>query len=136
MSYKRKLKVGVVALISLCVLGFAIIFPEKVNICNEYNSNCLTYNYLFSAGKPLFWGSMPFILTFFMLIFASQEIYNAWKKFAPAGIVITFLVFVFTEPLCTGFVCFDRTMAVLWSGILFFLVSLGIIIWNKLFSKN
>jgi len=117
----------------LFLVGFAILQPSYVGICDEYD--CFR-DVVFSFGKPLFWGSMPFILTFFMLIFASQETYNAWKKFAPVGIIITILVFVYTEPLCSGFICFDRAEGVFWSGILFFLVSLGIIVWNKLFSKN
>ena len=128
MSYKKEIFTLLVVEILMFIIGFGIVYPEMVGLCNINDNVCINKFPVFSLGEPLLLGSPFLIVISIILFFLRHDFYSDWKKFAKIFLPVAKILIVITPTQYGGFVGIDKEMATWNLASLFLAISLGIII--------
>ena len=131
MNHKKKLILLIVLSLIVIFGGYVLSYPEKFNICGQEQWSCISF-FSFQIGEPLFIGGLSLLLTFILLLFFSQEIFNVWKKFAVWYIPIAIILLAITPTSDSAFLAPDREIITWFTSIAFLVVSLIIIRYKQL----
>ena len=119
-----------IAVLSLVVLQFVLIFPEKIGICSLIKSSECNRGFINSIYRdPLYILSISVLLMSITTFFISNTVFNVWKKFTYFCIPL-FLILVLLTPETTGNMLFDMDkefVSMVLSG-LYIIISLLLII--------
>jgi len=133
MSYKMKVGMYLSASITAFIVGILFLLP-----CDSNQEYVCYGKYAQTIGSPavLLFASTTLILL--ILFFSSQYTFKLWRKFYLLFLVVYILTMMLVPESCNAplNICLDKQKAEITSLFLLFVISMGIIIWNKLFSKN
>lgn len=133
MNYKRKILLSIALSILVVVFAFVLALPEKVGLCSPNDDLCIdTYidNYNSIAGI-LISLLTPAIIILVILFFLSELVFNSWLRFAKYYLPIVAILIFLSPTIDSSILGFDKEfMTWVLSGI-FFIVSLGIIIFKR-----
>lgn len=133
MSYRKKIKIILLVGILSIIVSFIVALPEKVGICDPSDHVCIgifidRYNIIASILVALF---VPVLLISLILYFLSEQIFTSWFRFAKYYLPIAAILIILSPTVDSSILGFDKEfMTWLFSGI-FFLTSLGIIIFKR-----
>ena len=113
--------------IILFLIGYAIVYPENMGICDRNNDVCIFRFPVFTIGEPLLISSFFFILTSLALFWANDNAFKIWKKFAVIYLPILVLVIIIAPATGSGLLDLNKEFFTQWLAGIFFVVSLGII---------
>ena len=115
----------------LSLSGYIIMHPDRVGYCND----CF-HSITLSVGKPIFWGMIPLMISFLIILLARREVWNHWKWFAGIFLPIAIIWTISLPELCQGLVCTDRSGAAQDFGYIFLFVTLIIAIYQTIRTRS
>ena len=118
------------------VLGFIFIYPEAVGLCG-LDRACFSNYPTFSIGEPLAYSMTVLSIVLMILLFVSEQAFNAWKKFAiwaiPIGVILLWLAPTSTPGgLGISFFNYTKESASWGVSLLFFIISMSILVRAKI----
>lgn len=119
--------------ISLFLLSFVIIYPEKFGLCETLDRECI-YPNAFNIGEPLLITAPILAFISFILFFTKPEVFKAWSKFAIFAIPLLVIFIISTPVQCSAALgmCLDKELASWASSIVFLILSLIVIFYKTL----
>jgi hypothetical protein len=112
MNYKKKIAV----VLPLLLIIVAAIYVNK---------------FFTPLGTFLEFFSLAFAVVFFILLFTDVYVFSYWKKFTLIFFPLATLFVILMPSISEGFVGIDKELATIFLAALFFVISLGIIIWKS-----
>jgi hypothetical protein len=114
------------------VAGFILVQPEQVGICSPDKTFTCIEPIGNNIGQPLFIESVALALVFLILLFLSPLYFQNWLKYAAWFIPVAILWIISSDVNCSGGLglglCFDKELATWWSGGIYLVLSLVVII--------
>ncbi|MEK7535845.1 MAG: hypothetical protein AAB590_02435 [Patescibacteria group bacterium] len=132
MSYKKKILSVFVLVLVLIAVGYAMIYPEAVGLCENSDRVCIGSYPTFSVGEPLAYSMTILAIILLLFFFLSEHTFTAWKKFAIWAIPLGAILIALT-PVSNygaggiGIPSFDREIVTWVVSLAFLLVSFIII---------
>ncbi len=128
----------VVALFSVLgiVIGYAIFYPYQYGLCNaSLKEICFFSNFKKTFAEPLVLISFSFSAVSAFLFFINDTIFKKWLRFGIIWIVLSFVFILISPERSGGFgpsLNPTKELVSIWMSSLFVIISLAIIIREKL----
>jgi|APHig6443717497_1056834.scaffolds.fasta_scaffold253420_1 hypothetical protein len=133
MDYKKKVAWGIIISVVGILIGYYLSSPIKHFVCTKTWCTKIIGG---DVGMPLFLFSIALFFIFFIFLFIKEEIFNYWKKFAKIFLPVAIILIVITPTQYGGFVGIDKEMVTWILSVLFFIISIGIIIYQSIKLKK
>jgi hypothetical protein len=129
---KKKLLFLVLSLV-LFGVGLFLLTPESFNYCSGY---CFSNLITFGVAQPLFFGTIPIILLFIILLFIKDQektngIYNMFLLFFSLAVIVIYLSPTTCNPLSGSLCVFTKSGLSILLSVLFFIISIFKLIKNR-----
>lgn len=134
MKYKKGPLISLILSILGIVVGNMI---WRWGIVNCVSDTCRTLSIEY-FGKNLTLGLAFVLVSSLLLLFFSDKIFKSWKKFSCVYLLLAVLLVIFTPAQCGAPInlCFNKVRVTILAGIVFVIISLGIIIYQKIKEKR
>ena len=115
------------------MVGYSIIFPERVGLCvpNSVDRSCELKFPSSELGEPLYWGSVALASIFLILLFVPREVFKTWRKFAVPYIILATLLIAIT-PVHGNLATPNREQVTWWLSGLYVILSLIVILYRHI----
>ncbi len=91
MKYKKVIPFILYTITTL--LGYIIVFPEKVGVCTFVNNLNCDYSFpVFTLGRPLLFFSVYASIVSFIMIFTNTTLFVRWLKVSTVWTVASFFI--------------------------------------------
>lgn len=135
MNYLNKIRLSLVANV---VLFLFTLFSAEIEsaICSEYWRCGMYFDDL---DYHIFLVALIMLLSIVVLSFLSESTFGVWFKFSVVFLPLSILLIIFSSPMrggFTGVLPSDRELALLGLGIIYFIISLAIIIYQMVKDKK
>ena len=124
MNYRKKILISIVVLLIISALFY--FYTLNIINCNKIN-NYTCSSWVFDELIPFLVFTPLFIsASLLVTLIFSERVFNIWKKFAMVAIplMIIGILLVKVNPVeCGVLICVDRTFMILFSGILYLVLS-------------
>ncbi|MDH4330108.1 MAG: hypothetical protein OEV93_00975 [Candidatus Moranbacteria bacterium] len=127
MKSKKKESIILMTSIILFLIGYAIVYPENMGICDRNNDACIYSMPTFTIGEPLLFGSISLVVVSIFLFFTNKKSFDIWKKFSIIYLPIAIILILITPVTSGGLININKELTTMWLAGIFFVVSLGII---------
>jgi hypothetical protein len=108
---KHRIILFIVVLILGALFWYADFFkdPKILNICSNVDDLCES-DWFYGIWVPIYRSLSYIISSIALLIFFPYSFLKTWMKIMLPYVFIAFFLVVMTSPLCSGMICFDRTL--------------------------
>lgn len=133
MNYKKKIYWVLVISAILILISLVLGLPENFGLCKKGDISCV-HNYIDNFNEIIqitFIFSIPVIIISLVLLFLKEKAFKAWSKFAIIFIPISIILISITPSVKRTLIGFDREIITIGLAIIFFTVSLLIIVVNS-----
>ena len=113
----------------LFLLSKALRFPENIGLC--HNNGLCESNIFYGIWLPFYNSIFYIFISTFLLIFFSKNTFKLWAKIIIPVFIISLIITITTPDICSGMICFDRTLVASGFAKLFLILTV-IIIFIKL----
>ncbi len=108
------------------LLSKVLRFPENLGLC--HGSGLCESFWLDGVSIPLYWSLPYLIISTFLLFFFSKNTFKLWAKIMIPVFIISLIITITTPDICSGMICFDRTLVASGFSKLFLIMTVLILI--------
>jgi len=116
----------------LFLLSKVLRFPENIGLCHN-NGLCESF-WLDGVAIPLFWSLPYLIISTLLLIFFSKNTFKLWVKIMIPAFIIFLIITITTPDICSGMICFDRTLVASGFAKLFLIFTVLIVLIKSIYN--
>jgi len=129
----KKIATVFIVCLLLFIIGMVLLFPESF-ICEGYRFECRDQydDYRLYAGLLTIIAPIVFFAYILIHLYQTQRIvFNSWLRFSKYYLPIAALLIVFSPTTAVGIGGFDKELVTWWLAGIFFVVSLGIVLFRR-----
>ena len=116
----------------LFLLSKVLRFPENIGLC--HNDGLCESFWLDGVAIPLYWSLPYLIISTLLLLFFSKKTFKLWAKIMVPVFIISLIITITTPDICSGMICFDRTLVASGFAKLFLILTVLIVLIKTIFN--
>jgi len=116
----------------LFLLSKVLRFPENIGLC--HNGGLCESNIFYGIWLPLHNSILYLLASTFLLLFSPKNTFKLWAKIMIPVFIVSLLIIITTPDICSGMICFDRTLVASGFAKLFLILTILIIVIKSVYN--